>query len=123
MGREYEMVWIESRKGWMKEYRKKKYAVSCRQLGMPETKIGSYQAANRWWEAKKAEIDAALRPTPPQPPRLPEPGEDILATLLGRPDGLLEKEDLNWLHFQEVREFLERHRQFEEARENPPDPE
>jgi hypothetical protein len=41
------------------------YSVSCRQLEVAESKEASWQAANRWWESKKAEIDA--RPTPPQP--------------------------------------------------------
>ncbi len=57
MARSFEMTWIANRRGWMKEYKGKKYAVSCRQLGAEETKEGSYQAANAWWERKRAEID------------------------------------------------------------------
>ena len=62
MARVYHMTWVPSRRGWMKEYRGKKYAVSCRQLNVPESKAESYQAANSWWAAKKAELDAASQP-------------------------------------------------------------
>jgi hypothetical protein len=58
MARRYLMSWNARHRRWMKEYKGKKYAVSCRQLGVPETKEASYQAANGWWERKKAEIDA-----------------------------------------------------------------
>ncbi len=34
------------------------YQVSCDQLDCPQTKADSYQAANAWWSAKKAEIDS-----------------------------------------------------------------
>jgi len=88
MARVYHMTWVPSRRGWMKEYRGKKYAVSCRQLGVPETKESSYQAANQWWQQKKAEIDAASRP--PERPLLPF--EDVLRAWHGSPaaftDGL-----------------------------------
>jgi hypothetical protein len=40
------MSWVKSRTGWMKEYKGRKYAVSCRQLGRPENKEESYLAAN-----------------------------------------------------------------------------
>jgi integrase len=59
MARVYNMTWIPSRRGWMKEYRGRKHAISCRQLNAPETKEGSYQAANEWWAKKKVEIDGA----------------------------------------------------------------
>src|SRR4051794_6531994 len=87
------MSWDKGRRRWLKEYkprgsdRAKKYAVSCVQLSdfvgrpVPATKEGSYQVANEWWLAKKAEIDAASRPTPR--PRLPM--EDVAAALLGDP--------------------------------------
>jgi integrase len=73
------MSWDGKNRRWLKEYtppsgQRKKYAVSCRQLGVPESKDASYQAANRWWEAKKAELDAAHRPVP----RPPLPMEDVL---------------------------------------------
>jgi len=58
------MTWIPARRGWMKEYNGRKYAVSCRQLNAPESKEGSYQAANEWWTRKKAEIDAVPAPLP-----------------------------------------------------------
>jgi integrase len=39
------------------------YVVSCREMGVTDTKEGSYQAANAWWEKKLAEIES--RPTHP----------------------------------------------------------
>jgi integrase len=65
MGRIYHMTWVPRRRGWMKEYKGKKYAVSCRQLGAPDTKDGSYQQANEWWQRRRAEID--LQAAPPRP--------------------------------------------------------
>jgi integrase len=41
----------------MKEYKGRKYAVSCRQLGTPETKEASYRQANAWWQRTKAQVD------------------------------------------------------------------
>jgi hypothetical protein len=41
-------------------YKGERYEVYCSGLGLPEdqwTELGSYQAANDWWIAKKAEID------------------------------------------------------------------
>jgi integrase len=73
------MSWIESRKGWMKEYKGHKYAISCRQLGAPETKEGSRQLANEWWTAKRAEIDLVAR-------RTPAPMEDIAGAVFGDPE-------------------------------------
>ncbi len=71
MARVYTMTWIPGRHGWMKEYRGKKYAVSCRQLGAAESKEGSYQQANAWWERKKAEVDgyapSSILPKPGSP--------------------------------------------------------
>ena len=69
MARVYQMSWVPARRGWMKEYRGKKYAVSCRQLNAPETKEGSYQAANAWWASKKAEIDRQNAPPAPGTPQ------------------------------------------------------
>lgn len=91
MARVYHMTWIPSRRGWMKEYKGRKYAISCRQLGVQETKDSSYQAANAWWEAKKAEIDAADRPQPFRPLL---PLEDLAASTLGIA-GPLDGEDVN----------------------------
>jgi integrase len=53
----YEMSWEPVRRRWWKQYRGRRYLVSCRQLGTRETKDASYQAANAWWLAKKIEID------------------------------------------------------------------
>ena len=53
----YEMSWIAKLRRWSKMYRGKRYIVSCRQLGTPETKEGSYKAANDWWRQKLAEIE------------------------------------------------------------------
>lgn len=52
------MTWVPSRRGWMKNYRGKPYAVSCRQLGTDRTKDGSVLAANLWWEEKQKELDS-----------------------------------------------------------------
>jgi len=51
------MTYVPDRKGWMKNYRGKNYAVSCAQLGVPANKAGSCLAANAWWEAKHLEVD------------------------------------------------------------------
>jgi integrase len=68
MARVFQMSWIAKTATWMKEYKKRKYAVSCRQLGAPPTKEGSYRQANDWWARKKAEIDGyTLTPAPPTP--------------------------------------------------------
>jgi integrase len=82
MARIYSMAWIPARRGWMKEYRGKKYAVSCRQLNAPETKEGSYQAANAWWAGKKAEID---RQNAPPAPGTPEAIAALLQAWAGQP--------------------------------------
>ena len=58
------MGWEPTRRRWWKQYRNTRYVVSCRQLGAPETKEGSYPAANAWWLAKKAEVDGQLPPHP-----------------------------------------------------------
>lgn len=65
MVREYSMTWIASRHRWMKMYKGKRYVISCKALGAPETKEASYQAANQWWQAKRAEIDGSnVKPQP-----------------------------------------------------------
>jgi integrase len=52
------MSWEPTRRRWWKQYRGRRYLVSCRQLGaIRETKEDSYQLANLWWQAKKTEID------------------------------------------------------------------
>ena len=52
------MTWQAARRRWRKWYKGILYQVSCDQLGCPDTKADSYQAANAWWTAKKAEIDS-----------------------------------------------------------------
>ena len=51
------MTFVPARKGWLKQYRGKTYAVSCAQLRVPATKEGSYVAANCWWASKLKEIN------------------------------------------------------------------
>ncbi len=53
----YLMSWEPKSRRWWKQYKGKRYIVSCRQLGAPETKEGSYQMANEWWRARQAAID------------------------------------------------------------------
>jgi integrase len=70
----------------MKEYKGRKYAVSCRQLGAPETKDGSYQRANHWWDNRKAEIDGyAPAPAPPPRPGTTQAMAAVLEAWAGRP--------------------------------------
>jgi integrase len=52
---------------------------------MPTTKDGSYQAANRWWLRKKAELDAIAYPPQPIQPGTPEVIHRILEAWAGRP--------------------------------------
>jgi integrase len=65
----------------MKMYKGHRYVISCKALGVPETKEASYQAANIWWGAKKAELDAASLPVT----RPPLPLEDLARVLLPDP--------------------------------------
>jgi integrase len=81
MPRKYELSWDAKNRRWLKEYRGKKYSVSCRQLYVPETKEASYQAANDWWTRKRAEIDLAGRAALPPPP----PFVDVLGPFVGDP--------------------------------------
>jgi integrase len=67
------MSWDDKQSRWVKMYKGQRYTVACSVLGVPATKEQSYQAANRWWEAKRAEVDAANRPAP----RPPLPLEDL----------------------------------------------
>jgi integrase len=60
----------------------RRFYVSCRQLGTAETKEASVQAANRWWSAKQSDLDLAHR-AGLTPPRVPLPGEDVAAALIG----------------------------------------
>ncbi len=53
----YLMSWEPKSRRWWKQHKGKRHVVSCRQLGAPETKEGSYQLANEWWRARQAAID------------------------------------------------------------------
>jgi hypothetical protein len=50
------MTWVPVSRRWMKRYNGKLYAISCKQLGVPETKEDSFRAANEWWIEKEKEI-------------------------------------------------------------------
>ena len=62
-----EMTWDFDNRRWRKLHRGRRYVVSCRQLGVPETKEASFRAANEWWERKLAEVEALQPPSPHQP--------------------------------------------------------
>ena len=64
MPRRYQMTWELAKSRWRKRYRDILYVVSCRQLDVPPSKEASYQAANAWWAAKRAEIDSHRLPHP-----------------------------------------------------------
>jgi integrase len=49
----YHMTWVASTRRWKKMLNGKVYVVSCRQLGVPETKEASWRAANQWWEEQR----------------------------------------------------------------------
>ncbi|HEV8060154.1 MAG TPA: hypothetical protein VGP68_09785 [Gemmataceae bacterium] len=59
MARIFQMTWQQSSRRWFKKWQGKVYAVSCRQLKAPDTKLGSHAAANAWWEAKLKELEGA----------------------------------------------------------------
>jgi integrase len=85
MPRRPDLSWDKKNRRWLKEYRGKKYAVSCRQLReqgydvLSDTKPGSYIAANAWWARKEFELTAAERPAP----RPLHPLEDALLASWG----------------------------------------
>jgi integrase len=82
------MTWDSKQSRWIKMYKGQRYTVACSILGAPATKEQSYRAANAWWEAKRAEVDSANRPTH----RPPLPLEDVAAAFLGSPPtGLFDK--------------------------------
>lgn len=64
MPRSHLMTWEKSTRRWRKMFKGQVYVVSCRQLDAPETKEGSYQAANEWWLKQKAELDGVPTPRP-----------------------------------------------------------
>ncbi len=89
------MTWIPERRQWTKRYMGRRYYVSCRQLGIkPETKEASLHAANQWWRDKQAELDLAERVSREQSARIPQPLEDLLASLLGSKGTWTSKEDI-----------------------------
>jgi integrase len=59
-----EMTWEPATRRWKKIYKGRAYTISCRALGVPATKLDSYQAANAWWLAKRIEIDSNSPPHP-----------------------------------------------------------
>jgi len=67
MPAKYLMSWESKARLWRKTKTKNAYTVSCNQLSkwlgrfVPETKEGSYQAANQWWTSKLTELNG----TPP----------------------------------------------------------
>jgi integrase len=64
MPADFKMSWEPRGRRWWKQYCGTRYVVSCRQLNAPSTKESSYQAANAWWVAKKAEVDGRKPPNP-----------------------------------------------------------
>lgn len=60
------MTWEPGPRRWRKFFKGTVHIISCRQLNVPETKEGSYQAANAWWQAKRAEIIGRESPGPQQ---------------------------------------------------------
>lgn len=68
------MSWTAEKNRWRKTYKKKQYVVFCSDLDIPEsmwTKLGSYKAANEWWNKKKQEIESL-------PLNIPEEIEELL---------------------------------------------
>lgn len=53
----YHMTWVPAGRRWTKKYQGKWYAISCRKLGVPETKEASWRAANEWWEQQQKLAD------------------------------------------------------------------
>jgi integrase len=56
------MSWDPNQSRWCKMHKGIRYVISCATLGAPATKEGSREAANAWWEKKRAEIDAGGKP-------------------------------------------------------------
>jgi len=57
MPKNFQMTWVAASRRWTKFFKGKRYFVSCRQLGVPESKEASWKAANDWWERQKAIVD------------------------------------------------------------------
>ena len=71
MPAKFDLTWDGKNTRWRVQHEGKRFVVSCRQLGMPPTKEGSYQAANRWWSAKLMELQG-------QPKEPAHPHHDII---------------------------------------------
>jgi integrase len=128
------MAWVESRKGWMKQFRGKKYAVSCKQLResgyalASNTKDGSRAAANSWWDQKETEL--VKQEVAEGPPPLTPLQETALALLKPRHEWEPIKQafhernfDLGaslWPGVHRLYEYLERGRLPKEAAERLP---
>ena len=59
-----DLTWEQATRRWKKVYKGRSYTISCKALNVPPTKMESYQAANAWWAAKRAEIDSYRPPHP-----------------------------------------------------------
>jgi integrase len=77
----YLMSWDSKSRRWWIQYKRKRYLISCRQLGSVQTKEGSYQAANAWWLTKKKELDRLAPPARDDlyPPYHPHEDEIVYA--------------------------------------------
>ncbi|WP_422929744.1 tyrosine-type recombinase/integrase [Singulisphaera sp. PoT] len=58
MPKAFHMTWIPAGRRWRKHHKGRSYTVSCKQLGVPETKEASWRAANEWWERQLASPEA-----------------------------------------------------------------
>src|ERR1700710_1195194 len=56
MAKRTHMTWYAEARRWRKCVKGKWYAVSCKQLGVPETKEASWRAANEWWERQEGMV-------------------------------------------------------------------
>lgn len=79
------MTWAKERKGWMKSYKGKMHAVSCKQLNTPPTKDQSVLAANCWWQSKQAALDAEDAAAAPPAPGTPAAQLALLQAFAGQP--------------------------------------
>jgi|SRR5579884_246975 len=77
------MTWIPAQRRWTKMYGGRRYYISARKLGCPETKEGSIHAANQWWRDKQAELDYAEKVRGAHGLRVPMPMEDLAAANMG----------------------------------------
>jgi hypothetical protein len=73
------MTYVPARKRWTKMFKGQRFWISCQALGAPETKDGSRQAANAWWQTKENELRGLL------PCGSPERRRAILQAYKGRP--------------------------------------